>query len=121
MVVDQFSVETLALVGIGGAFGALARYALIRSIPSQKFPIGTFLVNVIGSFILGAFTFSNSSSSVLLIVGVGICGSFTTFSTFSLETIRLIEEENLLYAIINSIGTLIASLFAISIAWVIFF
>lgn len=121
VVVDPLSIETFALVGIGGVFGALARYALTQSIPSQNFPIGTFLVNVIGSFILGAFTFSNSSSGVLLIVGVGICGSFTTFSTFSIETIRLIEEENLLYATINSIGTLIASLFAILIAWIVFF
>ena len=121
MVVDPLSVETFVLVGVGGVFGTLARYALTRSIPSQNFPIGTFVVNVIGSFIIGAFTFSNSSSSVLLIVGVGICGSFTTFSTFSLETVRLIEEENLLYAIINSIGTLIASLFAILIAWTLFF
>ena len=120
MILDLYSIETFALVGIGGAFGALARYAVIRSVPSQNFPVGTFIVNVIGSFILGAFTFSNSSSGILLIVGVGICGSFTTFSTFSLDTVRLIEENNLLYAAINSIGTLTASLFAILIAWIAF-
>ena len=64
---DLYSIETFALVGIGGAFGALARYAVIRSVPSQNFPVGTFIVNVIGSFILGAFTFSNSSSGISFI------------------------------------------------------
>ena len=120
MILDPYSIETFALVGIGGVFGALARYAVIRFVPSQNFPLGTFIVNVIGSFILGAFTFSNSSSGILLIFGVGICGSFTTFSTFSLDTVRLIEENNLLYATINSIGTLTASLFTILLAWIVF-
>ena len=96
---NPHSIEAFVLIGFGGMFGALARYILIQFAPSRNFPLGTFMVNVIGSFLMGVLLFSNSSSSISLIVGVGICGSFTTFSTFSLETIRLLEEQNILYAL----------------------
>ena len=114
------SFEVLFLIGSGGALGAIFRYAVTISIPSEKFPLGTFIINVIGSLLLGVIIFSDMHSKFIFLFGVGFCGSFTTFSTFSLDTLTLIEDKNFSYAILNSIGTLIVSLMAISIVWIYF-
>ncbi|WP_214742762.1 MULTISPECIES: fluoride efflux transporter CrcB [unclassified Exiguobacterium] len=87
-------------VGLAGAIGATARYGLglmVGSFGSSMFPIATFLTNLIGSFLLGWLTHTflqkgNASPQLVTIIGTGMIGSFTTFSTFSVETIRLLEE-----------------------------
>ncbi|WP_257348871.1 fluoride efflux transporter CrcB [Pseudalkalibacillus decolorationis] len=90
----------ITLIGLGGAFGAYARYStgiLIKKYGSGSFPYGTWIVNIAGSLILGVLTSlflsGEISDGTWYFSGVGFCGAFTTFSTFSYETIQLLQEE----------------------------
>ncbi|MFB6254011.1 MAG: CrcB family protein, partial [Halobacteriaceae archaeon] len=74
---------------------------------------------VIGSFSLGLFTFFNLDHSLLLLLGTGVCGSFTTFSSFSFETVRLWETGEQLRAAVNAGGNLVGSGLALGFAWLI--
>ena len=102
-----------------GASGALARYLLDGAIVSRGkglFPWGTFAVNLTGSFLFGFLTglgLSHAFPSVLRVVlGTGFCGAYTTFSTFTFETLRLLEEGASNEAIRNVAGSLAAGLLA---------
>lgn len=94
-------------VGLGGFIGAVARY-LISLIPiknTNPFPINTLIINIIGAFAIGFIAYAASKnqsidSRLLLFLKVGICGGFTTFSTFSLETARLIKDGSIGLALI---------------------
>jgi CrcB protein len=88
----------LLCVGAGGFFGALARYSLALLIDARMgspFPFATLLINVTGSFVLGLLSglleFSTLPPEVRLTIGVGFLGAYTTFSTFTYETLRLVE------------------------------
>lgn len=95
------------LVGLGGFIGAVLRY-LISLIPiknPQAFPVNTFIINIIGAFAIGLIAFALTKNSsiddkLILFLKVGICGGFTTFSTFSLETAELVKGGNILTAVI---------------------
>jgi CrcB protein len=94
-------------VGIGGALGSIARYLAIKGIDEKiqsQFPYGTLTVNLLGSLILGfifGLTMSRSrgAEEIRLFIGTGICGGFTTFSTFALENFMLIHEKPLFSAL----------------------
>ncbi|MGE6492501.1 fluoride efflux transporter CrcB [Exiguobacterium sp. NPDC077395] len=94
-------------VGLAGAVGALARYGLgllVASFGTSPFPVATLLINLIGSFLLGWLTHrflqtGKPSPQIVTIVGTGMIGSFTTFSTFSVETIQLLENDHVLLAV----------------------
>ncbi len=102
------------LVAIGGAIGAAARYlvgAWLTSLLGADFPWGTFFVNVTGSFTIGT-TLVLVQGGVLpaearLFVAVGILGGYTTFSTYSYETLQLITDGNLGAAFLNVFGQLL--------------
>jgi fluoride exporter len=88
-------------VTVGSAIGGLLRFAMTRAIstPTSGFPYGTVLINVIGSFVIGFFgtlTLQSgkyaASDNVRLFVMVGVCGGFTTFSSFSLQTFTLLQS-----------------------------
>lgn len=96
------------LVGIGGALGAMARYGfsvLVGRFWTTGFPLATLLINIIGSTLMGilvgtlARTTPTMSNDIRLFVAVGILGGFTTFSSFSLDTIVLFERGELTQAI----------------------
>ena len=97
---------SILAVGAGGFVGAVCRY-LIGLVPINEtlvFPIKTFLINVVGCMVIGliaAVTSKNSSwnPQVVLFMKVGLCGGFTTFSTFALETTELIKNGNALVAL----------------------
>ncbi|MDC3412866.1 fluoride efflux transporter CrcB [Aquibacillus sp. 3ASR75-11] len=101
-------------VGIGGFIGAILRYLVGEWIPSTNgFPFGTWTVNLIGCLILSwFFTITSKRWSInpnlKLAIGTGLIGSFTTFSTFSVETINLIQNSQfmiaLLYILLSVIG-----------------
>jgi CrcB protein len=102
-------------VGLGGFLGANARYLLALFVgyrwPSA-FPLGTFIINVTGSFILGFFMAFASTRSWLhpnarLMFAVGFVGAYTTFSTFSYETIRLIQNHEPMLAVLNVVGSVL--------------
>jgi len=100
-------VYALLYVGLGGFIGAVFRFILSTAIQeSARFPIGTLGVNILGSFTLSLITFSAERSSALpessrLFLAVGVLGAFTTMSTFSLETFRLVEEKQGLLFLAN--------------------
>ncbi|WP_345779389.1 fluoride efflux transporter CrcB [Natrinema sp. SYSU A 869] len=106
------------LVGLGGAVGALARYAVSSLVEEERFPLSTFLVNVVGSFLLGLVSFAGAGESLALFVGVGMCGAFTTFSTFSVDTVRLVEDGRVWTALVYSFGNAAVSIAAIGMSWV---
>ena len=73
------------LVALGAAVGAPARFVIATRLDG-RLPWGTLAVNVLGSFLLGAFSAASLSSSSLMLLGVGFCGGFTTYSAFSVQT-----------------------------------
>jgi CrcB protein len=85
-----------ALVFFGGGAGSVGRYLLGRwlAVPGG-FPWHTFGINVLGSFVLGFLVvLCKDRPGWLVLLGTGVCGGFTTFSTFSVETLRLLESED---------------------------
>lgn len=106
------------LVAVGGAVGAPLRYVtdlVIQSVHDTVFPWGTFTVNVAGSLVLGAVAGAVAAGApvwVLTLIGTGLCGALTTFSTFGFETVRLIEDGAILEAALNSVAGLAAGLVA---------
>lgn len=82
------------LVAMGGFIGAAARYFIANKIkPINGFPISTLFVNLLGSFLLGLISGAVLDSKLSLLIGIGILGSFTTFSTFKVEMVSLLEEK----------------------------
>lgn len=94
-------------VGLGGFIGAVMRY-LVGLIPLKNpegFPLATFIVNVAGALAIGCIAFAaskyaNLDQKLILFLKVGICGGFTTFSTFSLETAQLIKNGSIGIAVL---------------------
>ena len=106
-------------VGLGGFIGAVMRYALglIPLKNPQGFPFITLLINVVGSLAIGLIALwaaknSNLDSRLILFLKVGICGGFTTFSTFSLETAGLIKSGSILTAVIYIVVSVAAGVIA---------
>lgn len=107
-------------VGLGGALGAIFRYLLGQIIPKlgSGFPIATFAVNLIGCFAIGlvvglAGKHSNIDPRVILFLQTGICGGFTTFSTFSLESLTLIDEGKIVIGILYIVLSVLLGLLAL--------
>ncbi|WP_338741737.1 fluoride efflux transporter CrcB [Haloplanus salilacus] len=111
------------LIGAGAAVGAVARYAtngyVGRVTADRRFPYGTFTVNVLGSFVLALVTFLGAGSDVLALVGTGACGSYTTFSSFSVDTVRLWEDGDRVLAVWNAAVNLFGALAGIGLAAVV--
>lgn len=103
------------LVIAGAMVGAPARYLTDRAVQARHgtvFPWGTFTVNMVGSLVLGLVTGLVTAGAVgtgtQLLVGTGLCGALTTYSTFSYETLRLAEERAGLAAAANVAGSVLA-------------
>lgn len=106
-------------VAVGGFVGAPSRYLLDRAISRRiesDVPWGTFVVNISGSLLLGFLTGLTSSGHLSEIgkalLGTGFCGAYTTFSTFSFETVRLLEDGRALDAAGNVVFSVAAGLAA---------
>ncbi|MFI6676840.1 fluoride efflux transporter CrcB [Kribbella sp. NPDC050470] len=108
---------TLLLVLVGAAIGAPLRYLTDRAVQARHdtvFPWGTSTVNVVGSLILGAIAGGTTAGVVpdqlQYLVGTGFCGALTTYSTFSYETLRLVEQNAKFFAAANLAASIIAGL-----------
>jgi CrcB protein len=106
-------------VGLGGFAGANARYLLgiwVATRFGTTFPYGTFIINVTGSFILGIIMGLLDAHvlapAVRLSLAIGFVGAYTTFSTFTYETLRLAESGSLLLAAANVVGSVVVALLA---------
>jgi CrcB protein len=102
---------TYVWIAIGGALGSVARYACSSFAATwigETFPWGTLIVNVTGSFVIGVFAQLTGPDGRLLVspdarqfVMVGVCGGYTTFSSFSLQTLNLVRDGDMLRAGMN--------------------
>lgn len=106
-------------VAAGGVVGAPARYIidqLVNARTKDFFPWGTFVVNATGAMVLGLITglvlYHGLGPLPVALIGTGFCGGYTTFSTFSYETLRLVEEGALSAALGNVAGSLLVGLLA---------
>lgn len=107
--------QKIIVIALGGALGALSRYSLglwISSKWSQGFPLGTFIINITGAFLLGflntLFLDKLTISPLWRIgIGIGFLGAYTTFSTFGFETITLLEGGSILTAGLYTLLTVI--------------
>jgi len=113
------------VVSAGAALGGALRYGVssfIQKHISVIFPYGTLVVNVVGSFILGFIMFYLSEKELIgnelrLFLTIGFCGGFTTFSTFSYETLNLFLETEYLLAIYNVLLNVVFCLIGIYVAY----
>ena len=100
---------------LGGALGTLARYGLAGvtyRIFGAQFPHGTLAVNLVGCFLIGFFVVLAETKFLLgpnarLLLMVGFCGAFTTFSTYILESANLIRDGETLRALVNVVGSVV--------------
>ena len=104
---------------VAGAVGAPARYLLdgyVQDRTAGVFPWGTFVVNITGSFLLGlvdgAALYHAFPNTEKVWLGTGFCGAYTTFSTYTFETVRLLEEGAIPDALRNAVGSLLAGALA---------
>ena len=114
---------TYLWIALGGAIGSVARFAcssLIANWFGQTFPWGTLLVNVSGSFVIGFFSTLTGPDGRVMVAGdirqfvtVGICGGYTTFSSFSLQTLSLVQDGELMQAGWNIVGSVALCLAAV--------
>lgn len=120
----------IALLALAGGLGAISRFMLdgvIRGRLRTVLPLGTMIINVSGSLLLGFITglvvFHAAPSEWSLVLGTGFLGGYTTFSTASVETARLVQERQYLAALINGFGMLVLTVAGaaagIAIAWLI--
>lgn len=110
----------IALIGIGSFIGGIFRYLLSQTIQTRflsAYPFGTFTVNIIGCLIVGIiFGLSekfNVSPEWRLFLATGICGGFTTFSSFSLETMNMLKDGQYLYSFLYISSSVILGLIAV--------
>lgn len=113
-------IRDLLLVGAGGALGSMLRYGgnLLHLYDGKSFPVTTFLINIIGSFVIGlviGYSFKNgSSASWKLFLATGICGGFTTFSAFSFENLSLLQNGKIFLSLLYVVSSVVLGIAA---AW----
>ena len=110
-------------VAAGGALGSALRYGLNRwltQLLGDALPWGTILINIAGSFVIGLFTalFAGAAGAstpveIRLFVLVGVCGGYTTFSSFSLQTLTLLQTGQPVRAIVNVVASVVLCLLAV--------
>lgn len=109
--------QNFLLAGAGGALGAMLRFGMYKIVPNQPIFIVTLLINIIGSFLLGLLlgwfaTNEHISNNVKVFLAVGLCGGFTTFSTFSSENMTLLIEGKYSTAALYISASVLLGIFA---------
>jgi CrcB protein len=112
---------TLVLIAVGGAAGAVSRYLIqgwVEDLAGGRFPWGTFAVNISGSFLVGvvfalAMDRAILSPEIRVPLMIGFIGSYTTFSTLMLESWRLVEEGDMVFALGNIVVSVVVGMTAV--------
>ena len=115
-------------IAAGGAIGAVGRYAVMTAVShllGAGFPYGTIMVNLIGSFVLGGLLeslkyFSAISNELQVFLIVGVLGSFTTFSTFSMDVVVLMQRNEMFAAGLYILGSIVVSIGGLFLAMILF-
>ncbi len=113
-------IRDLLLIGLGGGAGSICRYLLGTALATGGtggFPTGTFCVNVVGSLLIGIALALPVGGQLRLLAVVGFCGGFTTFSTFSAETVALLQKGACGTAALYAAASLAACLLATAAGW----
>ena len=113
--------RTLLIVGTGGFIGSVMRYLgqqVAGKIFSPSFPMGTFLINIIGCLIIGMVYAMSEKGNLLtaemrLFLAVGFCGGFTTFSTFSNDNLMLLKDGSIGFLLFNIVGSVLLGILAV--------
>ncbi len=121
-------VSTYLWIALGGALGSVARYglsSLVANLFGETFPLGTLIINVVGSFVIGCFATLTGpdgrimvSGDVRQFVAIGLCGGFTTFSSFSYQTLALAQDGEYVRAGVNIVGSVVLCLLAVWLGYV---
>jgi len=109
------------LVGLGGGIGTIGRYLVqkwVNGVYQQSFPLATFLINITGCFLIGVLYALAEKSNVLspqsrLLLITGLCGGFTTFSTFAFENTVLLRTGDIITFILYAAGSVIIGILAV--------
>lgn len=119
---------TYLWIAVGGALGSVARFAcsnLAVAWFGPSFPWGTLFINVLGSFVIGFFATLTGPDGRLLVGGdirqfvmVGLCGGYTTFSSFSLQTLTLVQEGEGVRAGLNVVGSVVLCLVSVWLGYI---
>ena len=113
--------KSIIIIAVGGAIGSVARYGtqtcVYRLYPSV-FPLGTFLINLLGSLLIGVIYALAEKGNLLtpewrLFLTTGFCGGFTTFSTFAYENANLMRSSDFLYAGLYIVGSVVLGIAAV--------
>jgi CrcB protein len=120
--------QVYLFVAMGGAVGASMRYLIVQistNLLGKGFPFGTLVVNVLGSFLLGIlYSFmqqdNGENAGLRALIGIGLLGAFTTFSTFSLDTVLLIQHGEIMKASLNVFFNVTVCLISVWLALLIF-
>ncbi|MCL6106642.1 MAG: fluoride efflux transporter CrcB [Actinobacteria bacterium] len=113
--------ETVFVIGTGGFFGAISRYAVALWIGERwgrSFPLGTLVINVSGSFLIGLLMYVLGDKVLVnplwrSLLVIGFLGAYTTFSTFEYETGNLLTDGELLYAMVNVVASVLFGFMAL--------
>lgn len=114
-------IREFLLVGAGGAIGSMLRYACNLLYQNKTFPVNTFFINIIGSFVIGlVMGYHVKTESILnwkLFLASGICGGFTTFSAFSFENILLLQNEKYFLSLLYIAGSILLGIVAAGVGY----
>ena len=118
-------IKDIILVGVGSGIGGVFRYlvSLLTCQVHNGFPWGTFIVNIAGCLLIGILwgvtsRFTNISSSFSLLLMTGFCGGFTTFSTFSKESMTLLQTSNYFLFALYVIGSVLLGIIAVALGYI---
>ena len=117
-------IKDIIIVGIGSGIGGICRYLISLFLCHERygFPWGTFVVNIAGCLLIGILwgvtsRFHNLSPAFSLFLMVGLCGGFTTFSTFSKEGLTMMQSNNYLLFSLYAIGSVVLGIMAVAIGY----
>jgi fluoride exporter len=113
--------RTILIVGIGGFIGSVLRYLgqlAAGKIFSPSFPMGTFLINILGCFFIGIVFAMSEKGNLLtaemrLFLAVGFCGGFTTFSTFASDNLMMLKDNSVGLLLLNVLGSVVLGILAV--------